>query len=236
MAKRTIHTHMENNYKAEDFIIEDLFYNFKDGYYHAEIISPSSIDTHFTISASSKEISYDGYEDEVLSGWNTYLRIDEEYRALVEEVFSSPDFPLVSDIDFGSIPLLDENAYNDYTEPNYGVALDELEIDEEYDVKKLGKTKGHITFYAQDEEISFDRASELLFMLKNILDEAAVPFYGIDFTLEKPRTAEGIVNEDDTTIHVAHFLYEDIAQEGLVNRIERAHDALTEFYAEEDAS
>lgn len=60
MVENTIHTYMENNYNEEDFLIEDLFYSFKDGYNHAQIISPSSIDTHFTISASSKEISYDG--------------------------------------------------------------------------------------------------------------------------------------------------------------------------------
>src|SRR5690625_2832770 len=104
-----------------------------------------------------------------------------------------------------------------------------------YDIKELAKTKGHIIFYAQDEEISFTKASELLMIVKDSLDEADVPFYGIDFILEKPRTPKGTANKDDITIHTANILYKDIYEDGLAERIEKAHDQLTEYYAEQDA-
>ena len=131
--------------------------------------------------------------------------------------------------------MIDENSTGRYDEPDYGVKLNDLELDKMYDIKELAKTKGHIIFYAQDEEISFTKASELLMIVKDSLDEADVPFYGIDFILEKPRTPKGTANKDDITIHTANILYKDIYEDGLAERIEKAHDQLTEYYAEQDA-
>ena len=235
IAKSSAEKYIVDTYSGRDFVIDDVFYNFKDGYYHVEVKSPSSIDTHFTVSVFSNKVAFDSYENEVLSGWNTYERINLDYMQMVERVFSSPNFPLVSEIDFGTIHLIDEDSFGEYNKPGYGVKLEDLELDKIYDIKELAKTNGHIIFYAQDKEISFAKASELLMSIKNSLDEANIPFYAIDFILEKPRTSEGIANEDDTSIHTANFLYRDIYEDGLAERIEKAHDVLMEYYAEQDA-
>jgi|SRR5690625_295425 len=234
MAKNSAEKYITDIYSERDFEIEDVVYSFKDGYYHVKVNSPSSIDTHFEVSMSWNKVVYDSYEDDVLSGWNTYERIDYDYSKMVDRVFTSPDFPLESEIDFGSIKLIVDDATFEYDEPDYGVKLKELEVDKRYDIKKLVETKGHITFYAQDDDISFTKASELLLIVKDSLDEANVPFYAIDFVLEKPRTSEGIPNEDDTSIRTANFLYEDIYEDGLTERIEKAHDELMKYYREQD--
>lgn len=235
LAKNSAENYISENDSERDFVIDNVFYNFKDGYYHAKIKSTSSIDTYFTLSFSKNKLMYNSYEDDVLSGWNTYQRINSEYSEMVERVFRSANFPLVSNIDYGMIELLDSNALDGSNTPSYGVKLGELELDKKYDIKQLAKTTGHIVYYAEDDEISFARASELLMILKESLDHADVPFYAIDFVLEKPRTVSGTPNEDTSSIHTAHFLYSDIYKEGLAERLEKSSTALKEYYEEQDA-
>jgi len=234
VAKNSAQKYLEETYSEEDFIIEDIFYNFKDGAYNVKVISPSSIDSHFYLTIPFKKVVRDSYEDDVLSGWNTYQRIDEEYRKTVESVFSAEDFPIESDIDFGTIELLDENAPARFDEPDYGVQLEELELDKMYDVKKLAKTTGHLVFYAEEKEISFENASEYLMNIKNELDEAGIPFYAIDFVLQNSKEDSGKPYEDNASIHTSNFLYDDIYEEDLAERIEQNHQMLMEYYEQED--
>lgn len=236
IAKQSAKKYVEKQYQESDFIIEGVYYNLKDGYYHAMIKSPSSIDSHFALAFNGSKLVHNSYEDDVLSGWNTYERIDAEYGNLVKDVFSAPNFPLESHIDFGTIELFEKNIPDSQPDvANYGVKLMELELDKQYDVKELAKTTGHIIYYAQDDEISFSKASELLMVLKNSLDDADIPFYAINFVLEKPRTKDGVSQQEEPSIHTAHFLYRDIYEEGLAERIEKSHTALMEYYEEQDA-
>src|SRR5690625_2422798 len=235
MAKGTAQKYIAENYGDTDYAVYDVHYNFKDGYYHARIISPTSIDTHFDVRISYNKVVNDSFEEDVLTGWNTWQRVDDEYRNMVDEVFKADDFPLRSNIDFGEIVFIDEYSSGGLDEANYGMKLAEFELDKIYDVKELAKTSGHIVYYAEDEEVSFTKASELLLILKEELDQAGIPFYAIDFNLEKPRTDDGVVQDDEFTIHTMNFLYGDIYEDGLVERIETAHTELMEYYDELDA-
>lgn len=69
---------------------------------------------------------------------------------------------------------------------------------------------------------------------RNIFDKENIPFYAIDFTLEKPRNEEGTPNSDDTSIIVEHFLYEDIYEENLEQRISKAEKDLKKYYEKMD--
>src|SRR5699024_10896758 len=138
-----------------------------------------------------------------------------EYNKIVKKVFSADDFPIESDIDFGTIELLDEDSPARFDEPDYGVQLNELELDKKYNIKELAETTGHIVYYVEEQEISFENASEYLMIIKNELDEAGVPFYAIDFVLQNPEEDSGKPYEDNASIHTANFPYEDIYEEGL---------------------
>ena len=48
LARRTAESYLENNLTDTDYTVETVAYNFKDGGYYARIVSPSSIDGHFT--------------------------------------------------------------------------------------------------------------------------------------------------------------------------------------------
>ena len=44
LAQNTAEEILKTKYKNKDYQIDDVVYSFKDGYYHAKISSPSSID------------------------------------------------------------------------------------------------------------------------------------------------------------------------------------------------
>ena len=44
LAQNTAEEILKTKYKNKDYQIDDVVYSFKDGYYHARISSPSSID------------------------------------------------------------------------------------------------------------------------------------------------------------------------------------------------
>lgn len=236
IAKNATKNYIEENYKNRDFVIDEVRYNFKNSGYNAYIKSPSSVDTHFSVYVSmGGEVYRDSYES-VINGWNTYERIDKEYAEMVDKVLLSDEFPLVSHIHYGEIKLI-ENVRDievEFYGSNYGIKLTELKLDKEYDVKELAKTAGNIVYYAEDEEVSFEKAAVYLLKLKEFFDEKNIPFYAIDFILENPKGEEGYT-EDDFRVYVANFLYSDIYEDGLESRIEVAHNALMEYYREQDA-
>jgi hypothetical protein len=236
LAKQSASKYIQKNYPNLDLKIEKVNYSFKTGSYYALVKSQTSIDTHFGLDISmTGKILYDSYESHVLSGWNTWQRIDSEYRTMVDKVLTSPDFPYDSHIDFGSIEIKEADREIGPIRPVYGLVLEDLELDKDYDVKELAKTAGHITIYIESEEVTIKKASEILMNLKEIFDKADIPFYAISFVLEKPRKEDGSPNEDREEIGVNHFLYSDIYEEGLEERVTKAYMELKEYYEKEDA-
>ena len=102
-------------------------------------------------------------------------------------MFPSAEFPLISNIDYGTIEIMEKDTIVGFDEANYGIKMSALELDKKYNVKELAKTAGHIVFYAQDEEISFKKASEILLTPKEFLDKAEVPFYAICLLFKRGR-------------------------------------------------
>ena len=234
IANNTAKEYLSENYSNMKLNVSDAYYNFKTGSYDVEIKSPTSKDTHFYLSISPfGKITYDSYENDVVDRYNTFNRINESYSSKVEKVFDSKDFPYESEIYFGEI--IDKEGLvvsesEEYTYPVYGLDIKKLELDKDYDMYEMGKKAGHIVFYAEDDEVTVKKASEILLNIKNIFDKENIPFYAIDFTLEKPRNEEGTPNSDDTSIRIEHFLYEDIYEENLEQRISKAEKDLKKYY------
>lgn len=236
LARNGAEEHLRTQYSNTDYGVETVSYNFKDGYYHARIKSPTSIDGDFSVCLDFLgRVRSDTYDD-VTSGWNTYLRLENKYRALVDTVIGREDFPLESDIDFGSLMIFDsQSGWEGDPEKNYGIVIEELILNHEYDIRELGRTAGYIVYYAYDEDVTVERAAEMMLLLKDRLDEGNVPFYAMDFVLREPKSEDGSFSPDKESIHVEDFRYGDIYPEGLTGRVQAAHEALTARYAELDA-
>lgn len=235
LANRGAGKYIEETYPNMELETDKATFNFKTGGYSVFVKSPNSIDTHFSLSISlTGDIVWDSYESYVLDKFNTWDRVNMEYRKMVDNIFESDDFPYRSNIDYGNLKLKEKESHEPFG-PIYGVSLEELELDKIYDIKELGKTSGQIVLYIEDEKINVERASEILLHVKDIFEEKDVPFYAIDFSLEEPKTEEKKPYHERKIFQVRDFLYTDIYEKDLIERLEKASDDLADYYEKEDA-
>lgn len=214
-------------------------YNFKNGDYFANLQCETSPDTNFFVYADwLGNIYYDSYESYVTSGRNTCNRMMMEYRALLDRAMPQESVDFTIDIFYGDILSVGsyEKYYYEKTDGNVVAMPDEeIIVDKEYDFTDISYKYGYVNLYATDEDVSVERACEILLAVKDKLNSADLGFYCIDFVLMKPRQADGMPNEDETQINIDYFLWEDIYKDGLADRVQTAHDRLTAYYAQEDA-
>lgn len=235
MANRSGKAYIEETYPDMELERDKAVYSFKDGDYYVRVKSPTSIDTHFSLSITSTgRVRRDSYEDDVLSKFNTWRRVDREYRDMVSSVFQSVDFPYDSKIGYGGIKLKEKDLYNGFGASS-GLSLEELELDKIYDIKELGRKSGDIVITMEDEQVNVERASEVLINIKDFFDQKDVPFYVVDFSLEEPKTEDKVKFEDRERVDVGEFLYSDIYEEGLIERLEKSAKDLQDYYEKEDS-
>lgn len=225
---------LEDKYSDKDFEIEKIVYSFKDGYYHVFIKSPSSIDSSFNITFDMwGNVKFDYYENDVLTGWNTANRIGKEYRDSVDAVFDSKSFPYVEHIGYGDIEFIPEEYMNDTSVPDYAIITEELELDAFYDINELGAKAGKLTIYIDDETVTHERLAEIVLDIKRVFDDAGVGFYAMDLVIEYPKNEDS--SKKEGRVEVKDFLYSDIYEEGILERVKESDKAAKEYYAEQDA-
>ena len=235
MATNTAEKHIEENYADKDFEIERVTFSFKDGYYHAFIYSPSSIDSDFTILVDMwGKLRYDTYEDRVLSGGNTADRISRDYRAVVDKVLDSQAFPYNEHIGYGDFDFYPRVHLEEYSVPEYALITEDLTLDAFYDVNELGAKHGKLTIYIDDDTVSYERLAEILLDIRKIFDDSGVKFYVIDCVLEYQKN-EDSSKKQEGRVEVREFLYADIYEDGMVERVKASDEAAKAYYAEQDA-
>lgn len=227
LAKRGANNYLKEHFPNTDYYIEDLGFSFKFTGYYAHIRSESSIDTQFSLNIDmAGNVFYDTFED-VKTGYITSRRLEQEYRELTKQIFENPSFIYKSDIQYGTLEIYPQEAFDDPLAtdiPSYSLVQDDLVIDKVYDIRELGRQAGHLIVYVDDQELTFENAAKILLDIKAQFDEANIPFRAIDLSM---RT-------DGERINFDHFPYEDIYEEGLVERIKAAHDEREAYYAEQD--
>lgn len=227
LAKRTAQKHLAENYGDTDFYISQFNYDFKTGSYLAYIKSDSSVDSHFPLYIGMDgRLQRDGY-DQVLNGWNTYERLSTAYRELVDTVLENPAFSKSGEIAYGELSFYEK-------EQTFGLKIEELKVDGLYDVQKIGAEYGYLTIYMEDKILTAERAAEQMLEVKKLMDEGGVPFCMINFVLQSPKPEDG-GEWSEERIEVRDFLYKDIYEEGLEERVREADKAAKAYYAEQDA-
>ena len=235
LASNAADTYLLEQYPDTDYFVDHINFSFKDSCYHAFVESPSSVDTYFSVCINMLgQVRYDTY-DSVANGWNTARRLDDEYRELTDTIFETPLFPYQSNIAYGRLEI-NRKEYIDDPDipdiPDYTLVQDELELDKVYDIRELGAQAGHLIVYVDTDTISFENAARIMLEVKEMFDGAGIPFYAMDFCLQYPLPEEG--PRPDGDIRVEHFLYADIYEEGLAQRLEEAHNELQAYYEELD--
>ncbi len=234
LAQNTAKNHLKESYSNTDYYIDDVSYNFKDGLYYAKIKSNSSVDSNFNFLIDmSGKLKIDTFEYDVLNKSNTAMRLMEEYKTLTDPVLNNNSFPYTCSIITANLEINDRQSIKENEDiPDYSIISEDLELDKIYDILELGKKAGHITVYIDNESISFEKATQILLDIKEYLDECGISFQAIDLTLRSP------LDKNDTTpkeeIVVLNFLYDDIYEDGLLERVKTANDDAKAYYEKLD--
>ena len=234
LATRAARARMAEQYPT--YALERVTYSFNDGNYHAFFTDPDQIDGDFSMSfTGAGKLLWDSYEDRVLSGENTRSRLSQAYRELVDAALEGPSSPLPVDFGGGDLECWSREVLELELDdaPDYALITDDLEVNGIYDVRALGAKAGHLVYYLEEEAPSLESLAHWLLEIRRMMDSAGVPFVDIDLSLRYPRNEDG--THTDCDIYVLHFPYEDIYQEGLVQRVQAANAAAIAYYAELDA-
>ncbi len=233
LTTKSANEYLEKTYSDKDFVIEEVNYDFKTGGYYARVTSPTSIDSHFSLSFDLMgKLVLDAYDD-VTSGWNTAMRLEDDYRNAVKAITESKDFSEKYFIAYGEIPCILSDYPIDEEQPEYALQKEELVIDKIYDIKEVAAEHGKLVLYAYDDEVTHERLAELLLDVKNKFDNSGVTFKAVDFVLE-PTKVEGEALMSDKQIQIRNFYYSDIYEDGLVERVKKANQETIEYYEEQD--
>ena len=236
LASKAAKAFLSEHFSGTDYEMERITYSFKDGRYHAFITSPTSIDGDFSVTFSMLgKYCYDTYGS-VLDRFNTARRLDSEYRKLTDTILNDPALPYdntqIYSIMFGKLEIYPREAFEDpnVTDvPEYAIVQENLELNKVYDIKEMGARAGHLILYVDNDIISVEEAARIMLDFRAMFDEAGIPFYAMDFVLRHPRTEDG--KSDDEEIRINDFLYEDIYEDGLTQRIEIGIEETAAYYA-----
>lgn len=239
LAKNSAEQYLAENFPGTDYVFDSISYDFKSGAYYAEIKSPSSIDTHFTLSMDmAGRVCQDSF-GQVEDKSTTAFRLDQEYRELTDKIFESPSFPYKGNIMYGILEIHPKESFlasdgpDDFGEsdvPAYSLAQEDLELDRLYDIRKLGAQAGHLVVYTESNTVTAENAAKTILDIKQWMDDAGVPFYAMEFHLEEPSPEDG--SPRDESIDVLNILYKDIRESRLVDRVKRADQEAKAYYME----
>lgn len=236
LAKRALDRYVEETYPHLDLNTERFGFDFKSIGYFAYVRSEGSMDTAFYIDMDMLgHVTYDSYDTWVTSKMNTELRVEEQYREMVKSVLNSSEFPYESDIKGGTLEFVQDWEWGDDRDHSYAIPREELVMDKEYslsEIRRLGARAGILTIYIQEDTVTAERAAQIMLDIKELFDAEDVPFYRMDFVLQYPKPEDGSPWPDGDVR--AELCYEDIREEGLVQRIRDSHAAIYEGFAEMD--
>lgn len=227
LADRAAKAYLQEKYADTDYYIEEVFYSFKDGKYHAQVLLPDSPDASFGILITMKgEVKSDGFDFYVAQRMNTASRLDMAYRALVDSYFESEDCPYTGDTVIGTLAFRGRDAdMQEY--PSYALVQEDLVLDQQYDIVQLGAAAGRLIIHLDSNTVTVEEAARIMLDIKNNMDARGIPFRAMDFHLQQPEQYDG-------GIDILDFPYEDIYEQDMAARVEQASEATREYYARMD--
>lgn len=228
LAKSSAESYLAENYADGDFYVDGVVYDFKNGHYYTYIKSESSADSSFTVEFNQYgKFIADYYDTYVIEKGNTVRRIRDEYRTRVNNLLYKNDFPYKVDIGFGDIEFYSRKHAAEYSVPDYALISDDLVLDAVYDVNELGAKAGKLTLYIEDDTVTHERLSEILLDIKSFFDDEGIRFYILDCILES--------SQNNERVEVMDFLYADIYEDGITERVKASDKAAKDYYEMQDS-
>lgn len=219
LAYNTGKKYIAQSLTGTDYRIDAVKYNWKvGGGYSVMLETDEQIDGDFYLSTDMLgRITYD-YSYLVTDKINTSYRVESEYDNAVNYVVSHIELPFEPYNVWGRLLFREEIPVDGY--PN-GIAEDisisSLEVNKLYNVQDFGEKIGAVKIFLRTDcnDITYDNAAEFLLKFREACDDFGVKFYSIGFA---------------GNISFEGLLYEDIYEDGLVERIKEAEKSLDDYY------
>ncbi len=233
MAQHTARSYIESQYANTDYEIQEISYSFKDTGYYAHIVSPRSMDGNFTLRISMLgKIKSDDYDSRVTGHVNVANRLFFEYRDMVDTVLNSYVYPYTVDMAYGNLEFDREVGEEEIAG---AIKRSELVNDRFYNIGELGKKNGKLVLYINSDTVTKEKAAEILLKTRELLDQSGISFYSVHFVLQyHPYDTNKSYDRPEGKIDLKDFLYSDIYEEGLIERIEKSIADTQNYYAEKD--
>lgn len=204
------------HHPSSDYEIGAVQYDEKSERYCVGFSSAQSADSYFTLEYNPIGILVrNSYENRVEKRGNTAIRLSHEYNAAVMEALTAAPYPA----EFLCTARLSWQHADGPFDSDHYIISDELELDGHYDLAELGAKAGSVWIRVEvdsPDDVSVEKLAETLQHIRKTLDQAGLPFYGIDCLLIYPN---GTYTK---CLDLKDFLCEDIFEEDLEVRLEEA--------------
>lgn len=233
LATNTAKQYIQENHPNMDYQLDGVTFNFKFVCYNAYFSSASSPDSSFTLMLGMDgKIVHDYYEGQVINRENTARRLEDAYRVAAGKVLDDPSIPYNCHIGYGELQFISEEFKNAEGVPSYALISNDLELDGVYDINELGAKAGKLTIYIYDDTVTVDRLAKIILDIRKRMDDAGIGFYVMDCVLEYPKPESG--QQKEGRVEVMDFLYSDIYEAGMTERVQASNDAAIAYYNEMD--
>ena len=233
LARHAAEKHLELHYPNTDYVIKEVSYDFKFGGYYVHVASPSHMDGNFTLRTSMfGKLTSDDYRSRVEGHGNVASRLFFEYRDMVDTVLKSYAYPYTVSMGYGDLEFERELGAE---EIEGAIAKNELVNDRFYNVGELGAKNGKLVLYIDSESVTYEKAAEILLKTKELMDQSGISFYSVHFVLSYPPYDADISYErPEGEINLKDFLYTDIYETGILERIVKCAEETQDYYNEQD--
>lgn len=208
--------YLHETYQDKDFYIEGITFDSKTRNYIAQIVSPSSIDSHFSVGVSTRgNVLYDLYSNDVLSKYNTISRIQDEYSDLAVPALKPLNLKYNIPVITATISFSCSNEKTEYNTAVNAIPLNEIQVDGFYNIRGLAKQAGLLDIEVAESNVSTEQVAEILIAIKSTMDQAKIPFHAINLYLTNTTPTPA----NSSAILFEAILYEEINETRLVERI-----------------
>lgn len=217
--------HVAQTQPELDVHIDRIAYDFIHGGYTVYYVSPTSQDTYFRIVCDGLGLIHLDYSDTATSKGHTLSRIQQEYREYLEDTLAMAEFDFEVRLAFPEITRQNGNEWGSLNK-DFGITdveIQALELDGEYNFREFASKYGRINIQILDNQVTVERAAEILLQLKEHLAEQEIPWYAMDFSL---------TSDHSEYVMLFDFLNSDVYEEGLVDRVKESNDATHKHYGE----
>ncbi len=222
LAQKNVQEYLSLHHAGEGYEIESIVYNWYNTEYIVKCAVPGSLDLNFQMDADCMgNIKSTTYENDILLHGNIKQRLNHSYFELYDAEMNSLSFSFDLFLTHFSFAFVSDEDTADSGKPSFALYTEELQPDYNYDIRQLAAECGHLTVICRDEEISVKRLCEILLELKNVADAAGIPFYVIDCMLHQSDLSDE-AKDKLSPIEVFDFLYNDIYEDGLEERVRLA--------------